>query len=253
MTKTLRDTWLVYQRALGQTLRNPVWVFIGLANPLMFLFLFGPLLKSLPLGQSSGTSSWNVFVPGLLIQLALFGSAFVGFNLVAELRYGVIERMQVTPVSRLALLLGRAGRDITILVVQAAMIMLIAWPLGLDVDAAGVGVTLVLLILIGLAFVSFSYTIALILRSEDALAPLLNALSIPLLLLSGILLPMSLAPAWLRDVAKANPLSHAVDAVRQVFTGTVWDGTVARGVAVMGALAVVLVAVAVRRFQRAAA
>ena len=38
-----------------------------------------------------------MFVPGLLVQLALFGTVFVGFGIIAELRYGVIERLQVTP------------------------------------------------------------------------------------------------------------------------------------------------------------
>jgi ABC-2 type transport system permease protein len=252
MRKTARDTWLVYERAMSQTVHNPVWVFIGLANPLLFLFLFGPLLKHLPLG-ATGASSWNIFVPGLLIQLAMYATAFVGFGLVAELRYGVIERMQVTPVSRLALLLGRAGRDITVLVVQAVLLVVCALPLGLHIEAAGAAVSLLLLVLIGIAFVSFSYTVALALRSEDALAPLLNGLSMPLLLLSGILLPLSLAPVWLRRMADVNPLSHAVDAARSVFAGHVWDLTVLRGVGIMAAIAVVTVVIAARRFRHAAA
>ena len=56
-----------------------------------------------------------MFVPGLLIQLALFGTLFVGFGLIAELRAGVVERMRVTPVSRFAMLLGRTLRDVSIL------------------------------------------------------------------------------------------------------------------------------------------
>src|SRR4051794_12386508 len=106
MKKTVRDTYLVYQRALGQTLRNPVWVAVGLTQPLFFLLLFGPLLK--PLAHAPGfpdVGAFNVFVPGLLFQLVLFGTAFAGFNLIAEVRAGVIERLQVTPISRTALLL----------------------------------------------------------------------------------------------------------------------------------------------------
>ena len=45
--KNLRDTWLIYQRSLMLTIRNPVWIFVGLTQPIFFLVLFGPLLKGL--------------------------------------------------------------------------------------------------------------------------------------------------------------------------------------------------------------
>ncbi|MGH7860647.1 MAG: ABC transporter permease, partial [Candidatus Dormibacteraceae bacterium] len=120
--KTLRDCWLIFGRYLDMLLHNPVWVVIGVVQPLLYLLLFAPILKSvaqLPGFPRGG--AYNVFVPGLLVQLGLFSAAGVGFGLIAELRLGVIERMRVTPVSRLALLLGRAGRDILMLVVQALL------------------------------------------------------------------------------------------------------------------------------------
>src|SRR5262249_416067 len=114
----LRDTWLVFRRYLAITLRNPAWVVIGLVQPVLYLVLFAPLLQSVAAvrGFPAG-GAYNVFVPGLLVQLGLFGSAFVGFSLIAELRGGVVERLRVTPVSRLALLLGRALRDVVSLLV----------------------------------------------------------------------------------------------------------------------------------------
>ncbi len=107
--KLLRDTWLVFGRYLGLLLRNPAWVAIGVIQPVLYLVLFAPFLKSIASTRGFPPGgAYNVFVPGLLIQLGLFGAAGVGFSLIAELRYGVIERLRVTPVSRLALLLGRA-------------------------------------------------------------------------------------------------------------------------------------------------
>ena len=96
--KTLRDTWLMFQRSVWLTLRSPVWLFFGLMQPILYLVLFGPLLEKIV--QAPGFppgGAWNVFVPGLLIQIAMFGASFVGFGLIAELRYGVVERMRVTP------------------------------------------------------------------------------------------------------------------------------------------------------------
>jgi len=70
-------------------------------------------------------------------------------------------------------------------------------------------------------FSSASYAAALLLKSEDALAPLFNGLFVPILLLSGILLPMSLAPLWLQRVSDINPLKHVVDGMRAFFTGNI--------------------------------
>ena len=89
-------------------------------------------------------------------------------------------------------------------------------------------------------------------KSEDALAPLLNMVSVPVLLLSGILLPMQLAPGWLRTLAAINPFSHVVDASRAAFRGdTGSDLTV--GLLCAAGLAVVGLAVANRTFQRESA
>ncbi len=252
--KLLKDSWLVFTRAVSQTVHNPVWLFVSLAQPIYFLVLFGPLLKRVVDVQGfPGGGAFNVFVPGLLIQLAMFGCAFVGFSLIAEMRAGVIERLQVTPISRTALLLGRAGRDVASLLVQATMLVLLAWPLGLHLNVAGIAVAFGLLVLVGVAFSAVSYSLALMLRTEDALAPLLNAVSIPLMLLSGILLPMSLAPGWLQAIGDGNPLSYAVDATRSLFNGQVANSDVLWGLVIMAACAVAAVAAATRRFRRAAA
>jgi ABC-2 type transport system permease protein len=103
--KFLRDTWLVFQRQMQLMLRNPVWLVVGIVQPLFYLLLFAPLLKP-ALGVSTNAEAYKLFVPGLLVLLAMFGSLFTGFGLIAELRAGVIERSRVTPVSRFALLIG---------------------------------------------------------------------------------------------------------------------------------------------------
>jgi len=252
--KLLRDTWLVYQRYVGLLLHNPAWIVIGVIQPLLYLLLFAPLLKSIASmpGFPSG-GAYNVFVPGLLIQLGLFGAAGVGFSLIAELRYGVVERLRVTPVSRLALLLGRSLRDIMTLLIQSLLLVLAALPFGLDLHPVGLLIMLALLTLIGLLMASVSYALALWLRSEDAFAPLIFTAALPLLLLSGVLLPLSLAPLWLRRIAYADPLSYAVDAARAIFNNHPADASVIKGIVIMGALAVIAVVAAARAFRTAIA
>src|SRR5204863_1894327 len=102
--KLARDTWLVFERSFWLTIRNPVWIFFGLMQPILYLALFGPLLDASVKAANVGENAFNWFIPGLLIQMAVFGGAFVGFGLIAELRSGVVERMRVTPMSRIAML-----------------------------------------------------------------------------------------------------------------------------------------------------
>ncbi len=234
-----------------QSLRNPAWVVIGLTQPVLYLALFVPLLKSLvgAPGFPPG-DEWQVMVPALLVQLALFGTAFVGFALIAEYRSGVIERMRVTPVSRAALLLGRSLRDVVMLVVQGGLLIVLAVPFGLRAPVGGVLLGLALVAILGLAMSATSYGLALKLKSEDAFAPVQNSIIVPLLLLSGILLPMSLAPAWLFTVSRFNPFVYVVDATRAAFVGTLTGTVVLLGILVAMALSIVAVGFGVRTFQR---
>ena len=216
--RTVRDTWLIFERELTLSLRNPVWVIMGILQPILYLLLFGPLLTNVAKmpGFPPG-GAFNVFVPGILVMTALFGAAFVGFGLCDEMREGVVERMQVTPMSRVAMLLGRSLRDVALLLAQALILVALAIPFGLELNLGGVLVAFAMLALIGLMMSPFSYTLALVLRTEDSLAPVVNGISLPLMLLSGMMLPMSLAPNWLQTLADFNPLYHAVSAIRSLF------------------------------------
>jgi ABC-2 type transport system permease protein len=254
--KLLRDTWLIYQRQVLLLWRNPVWVFVGIFQPVAYLLLFGPLLQpalSGTLGVDSAADAYQIFVPGLLVMLAIFGGLFQGFGLIAALRAGVIERSRVTPVSRLALLLGRSLRDVTTTVVQAGIITGLALLFGLRAYVVHVFLAFVMLALISLMTSAVSYGVALKVRSEDVLAPLMNTVAIPVFLLSGILLPITRdfgAPGWLVTVAKFNPFSWAVDGVRALFAGDIGSDRVWQGLVITAVLAAVAIAWSARSFAR---
>jgi ABC-2 type transport system permease protein len=251
--KTLFDTWLIFRRSLILTIRQPTWIFFGMMVPVLYLVLFGPLLEGATQAAGAETNAFNWFVPGLLIQIAIFGTAFGGFGLIAELRYGVVERMRVTPISRVSMLLGRSLRDVVLLLAQSTIMIGLAIPFGLKIDLPSVLAVLGLLVLIGLSVAPLSYAGGLLLKTEDAFAPAVNAIALPLLLLSGILLPMALAPDWLQTLSSINPLTHGVDAARALFNGDWANPDVAIGVAVSGICAVLAVWIGSRAFNRAVA
>ncbi|QXJ19592.1 ABC transporter permease [Actinomadura graeca] len=248
--RVVRDTRLIFLRCLRQTLRSRVAVVFGVLQPLLYLLLFGPLLSGLAGVRGFGGGAWQVFVPGVLVQLALFGAGFVGFGLIADLRSGVVERLRVTPVSRTALLLGRVLRDALVLAVQAVMLLAAGFALGLRAPVWGVAAGLAFVVALSVSIASLSYVLALRTRSEDAFAPLLSALTLPLMLLSGVLLPMGLAPGWLDAVSRCTPLRYVVDAARAAFRGDYAGAAAAEGALVTVVLLVVSVTLGARRFRR---
>ncbi len=228
--KTIHDSLIIFERSIRYTLRKPIWVLLGLIQPLLYLVLFGPLLRRLTELPGFGSdNSWQIFVPGLLIEQGLMGSLYAGFGIVAEARAGVIERFKLTPANDLALLLGRLMRDVLVLLVQTTILAFGSFALGLRASVGGILVALLVVVLLGIGISAWSYGLALRIRSEEALTSMLAGLTLPLMLLSGVLLPLTLAPVWLADLAKANPLSHIVTAERALFTGNLTGGTTLLG------------------------
>jgi ABC-2 type transport system permease protein len=255
----VRDTLIVFRRQLRLSLRNPAWVIIALVQPILYLVLFGPLLTKLPLGALDGSAAagsagsaegYRFFVPGLLIQLGLFGSTFVGFAIISDWRAGVIERFRVTPVSRLAIMSGRVLRDVLALVVQAVILVLVGVAFGLRAPVSAVFLSLGFIVLVAIGLASVSYAVALLIKSEDAFAPLLNSVVLPLVLLSGIMLPLTLGPGWLQGIARISPFRYIIDAMREAFRGQYANTIMLEGVLVALGLAAVCLMLGSRVFVR---
>jgi ABC-2 type transport system permease protein len=215
-----RATYVVFRRQIRMNLRNPAWVLIGIMQPVLYLFLFGPLLKPI-VSQFPGSpdNEFTFLVPGLLVQLGMFGAFFAGFGLIAEWREGVVEAERVTPASRTALLAGRLMRDMAQLLVQALILIGLGLVMGMRGDVGGIAFGLFLTLLVGGACAAASNALALTTKSEDVMAPVINMVMMPVLLLSGIMLPMTLGPEWLQRVSDFMPFRWITDAVRGAFGG----------------------------------
>ena len=253
MVKLIRDCWLLFGSTLRVTLRNQAWVFIGLFQPICYMLLFAPLLKNLagvPGFPHGGV--YNVFTPGLMMMMAIFGTGFAGFGVIARLREGVIERLRVTPVSRLAMMIGIIAVDLLNLLVQTGLLVGVGLLLGFRPDVGGLLLLLVLLVIGGLTMASCSYAVALVLKNESALAAAVNLVALPLLLLSGIMLPLSLAPDILQNIARANPFAYAVDAARALIDGHLQDVAVLQAFAIFAVLGALALFWATRSIRKAA-
>ncbi|WP_217197047.1 ABC transporter permease [Streptomyces buecherae] len=245
------DTALIFSRYARQALRSRFQMLFGILMPLLYLLFFGPLLTDLPLGSEG--DSWQVLVPGLLLQLGLFGASFAGFAVLIEKQSGVLERMRVTPVSRLALLLGRVLRDAAVFVFQAVLLVLAALVMGLRAPVGGVLIGLAFVALLTVSLASLSYALALKVNTPQEFGPTINALTMPAMLLSGLMLPMTLAPGWLDVLSHLIPFRYLVDAVRAAFVGDFASAHMLNGTLVGAALSVVAVTIGTRVFTSAGA
>lgn len=231
--KFITDTQLIFSRNMTRVIRNPMWMFIALMQPILYLLLYAPLLDGLNIPGFNQSSSLDGFIPGLLVAIALFSLGFAGSAVLPDLQDGEIERMRVTPASRVALLLGMLLQEVLVFLIECAVLVVAATLLGMRADLTGLVILFPLLALIGVMIASFSYSIALIFKDQSILAAMISALTLPLLLLSGVLLPLSLAPDLMQTVAKFNPFAYAVDAARELIAGDMGNSDILTAYAII--------------------
>jgi ABC-2 type transport system permease protein len=151
--------------------------------------------------------------------------------------------------SRVSMIFGRVLKDVTVLLVQALILVLLGLAYGLRAPWYGILAAFAVVALLGIALASLSYSAGLVFKDEGALAAIINFVTVPLLLLSGVLLPMTLAPGWLHDVSRANPLLYIVDGTRDMFTGAWTDSHLVIGVACAAVVALIGMVIGTRTFR----
>ena len=250
----VRDIGLLFQRYAIQLLRNPVWLVVGFSTPILYLALFTPLLKALV--GSGGLPTGNVldlFLPGILSLLAFASGTGAGFSTIMELKAGVTERFRVTPASRFAILAGPILATLLMMLVFDTVVVAAGFGFGFSVHWAGLAVLAVLLALLLTIVAAFSIATALITKDISGFAAIANGINLPILLLAGVLLPISLGPAWMRTLAHFNPLYYLVQASRVLAGGTLTGPAVWQAFAVLVPLCVVVLAWATSVFRRSVA
>ena len=241
-----KEIWYLYKRKMLSTLRQPVWIVITLSMPLMFLAFFAPLLE--PMGQTV-----NDFVPRILTMLAFSAGMGAGWDMIMDLRAGVIERFRVTPTNRSSMLLGGITHDITMFLVPAGILLLIVTilPLGFAIDILGLLVLLVLLCLMTAVFSAFATALALKLKEMASLSAVASGMQMPLMLLSGMFIPLSFGPPWLQVLGHFSPLYYTVEAAARLASGDILTYQVGLAFAVFIPLAVLTIWWATRVFRTA--
>ncbi|MEA5153721.1 ABC transporter permease [Raineyella sp.] len=256
ISKFIGDTTAVFVREILLFLRDPFSLVFSLLQPLIFLALFGPLLggafgsmsgtTGVGAGGTGGTLQW--FVPGVIVMISLFGTSMTGSNLLYELMTGSYERVLATPLGRSAILVGRSLKEFAPLFVQGLIIAIACVPFGFRLHPLHLLAGLVLLGVFGVGVGALSYALGLASKGREwVFWGVQQTLLFPLLILSGMMLPLEAGPVWMQVASRFSPLTYIVEAERALAAGTFVSPAVGWGVVAAGLTAVVGLAVGIRK------
>jgi len=252
----LSDTYYLFIRALKKLIRNPILLFFSLLQPIIFLLLFTQLFSKFPLsafGLPAGVTYLSFATPGILLQNGFSSALQSGTSVVDELNSGMLQKMLVTPVNRSAILLGRLVTDAFRVVVQSSIILVLAYILGFNAATGAAGIVLILVIIafFGLAWSGISLAIGLRTRSAETVFGIGGFLTFPLLFMSTALVPVKAIPDWMASVSSVNPISFAVNAIRDLsLPNSVVAGDIVSAFIVITAIAIVTLGATLYLFRK---
>ena len=251
------DIYWVFWRETKKFTKQKARIFMLIIQPLVWLVLIGNSMSGLTRNPAAakmlGTGNYLIFMtPGIMIMTALFGGVFGGTSIMWDRRLGFLNKMLAAPIHRAAIPLGKLMSIGLQTVMQALIIACISLFLGVHFTTAIPGVVFLLLIagLFGMIMASISLALAANLKSIESLMAISNFLTMPLMLTSNAMFPVSAMPAWLRVIANVNPLSYAVSAMRTVSSQGWFFHQIWLPVVMLIIIAFITISISVKMFYR---
>jgi ABC-2 type transport system permease protein len=211
--------YTIWLRDLTRFFRNKSRILTSLAQPLLYLAIFGTGFASLLGGQNTalGGVSFSAFIyPGVIGLTIMFTALFTAISVVYDREFGFLKEVLVAPVSRLSVALGKIAGGSTIALMQGALTLFLAPLLGLHFTFPQLLVLLGLMLLLAAVSTALGVLAASRLHSFEGYNVIINFLMMPMFLLSGALFPLAGLPAWMNILVGINPMAYATDALRQV-------------------------------------
>jgi ABC-2 type transport system permease protein len=242
----LRAAQAIVVRDLSRAFRQKGRLFGGLARSFMWLLLVAAGYGTI--ARVDGAASYQAFVfPGIVVMAALFGAMLTAISTVYDREFGMLRLMLASPARVTAVLAGRAVAASAIGILHGG-IVLISAPLFIPVTASQVVIGAIVLVAAAAASSVLGLLVAAPVRSVENFAAVVNVVLFPLLFLSGALYPTSNLPAWLRVAVRLNPVTYAVDLMRDAL-GQPAEFSVSRSIAALAVAIVVAFALAASLFD----
>ena len=232
---------------------DPIELATRAVQPMLWLLLFGQVMAQIR-GLSGGNGHYLDFLAaGILAQSVLFTAIFYGISAIWERDLGILHRYLVSPAARPALVLGKALSATVRGFPQAVIIYVLALLLGIGISLSPLHIVgAILFVALGaMLFSTLSLIMACLVKTRERFMGIGQVMTMPIFFASNAIYPISLMPHWLQVIARLNPLTYEVDALRALMLA---GGTSIYGLGldagVLTAVLAVLVAIAARLYPR---
>jgi ABC-2 type transport system permease protein len=241
--------YILWVRQVKKFFRAKSRILGAVGQPLLFLLALGYGLGAV--FAKAGQGNYREFlVPGIMAQTVLFSAMFFGAMIIFDKQFGFLKETLVAPVPRWKVMLGGALGGATTAVIQGVFLLIVAIILGFRPEHwLLVPVAIAILSLLAVAIASFSSGIGSIVEDMQGFQAINQFIVFPLYFLSGSLYPLNGVPTWLKVIAEVNPMSYAVDALRDTLIGQTHFGLL-KDLIVLAITAIVLFGFGVYRFRR---
>lgn len=195
---------------------DPTELITRAVQPAIWLLIFGEVFTRIHLIPTGNLSYLSFLAPGILAQSVLFIAIFYGIAVIWERDLGILHKFLVSPTPREALVLGKALSAGVRALSQVAIIYILALLIGVGINWNPINLSLVMVValLASALFSTFSLIIASLVKTRERFMGVGQILTMPLFFASNAIYPLSIMPGWLQVVARFNPLTYAVDAMR---------------------------------------
>jgi ABC-2 type transport system permease protein len=248
----IRHTQRLALRHLRALWRQPAYVLITLAKPVIWLLLFSQLFKSVThIPGFTGGPYIDYLAPGVVVLTVLMSAGWTGMTFIDDMERGVMDNLLTSPVWRGALNAGLLVQSAANTIVQTAIIVVLSFAIGAHFQGgiAGIAAMLVVAVLLGSCIASISNGFSLLVRQRESLIGMVTMISLPLAFLSTLFMEKALLPSWMRDVSRYNPVDWAAVTARSATAASIDWSQVAAHVALLAALAAVCTALATMAFR----
>ncbi|MEN6369746.1 MAG: ABC transporter permease [Thermotogota bacterium] len=212
----MRKALVVAELEARKLRHDPTELLTRAIQPALWLLIFGQVFTQIRAIPTGDLRDLAFMAPGILAQSVLFISIFYGISIIWERDLGIVHKFLVTPTPREAIVLGKGLSAGVRGLSQAVIVYALAAVLGVKINwspAALLGVVLV--VTLGAAvFSTFSLIIACLVKTRERFMGIGQVMTMPLFFASNAIYPIAIMPAWLRVIARGNPLTYEVDALR---------------------------------------
>ncbi len=218
MNEYFQEVRALTMRWVRRLSREKFSMLFTLVQPMLFwLIFFGNLFQRAADVQVTQTPNYISFLAaGVVVMTVLNNGLAGGVDLLFDKENGFLERLMSTPINRTSVVLSRFVFVTTITCLQVLVILGVAWFFGVEAATGLPGIAMILLIsmLFGVGLTAISMALAFSVKSHGDFFSVLGFLSLPMIFLSSALVPLQAMPAWMSFLARFNPMTWAIDAVR---------------------------------------